>query len=230
MLRARDFRAQAWERLNGKWGTMALCALIVSAISSGCGALSFLVVGGAALLLVAGPLGLGWAKLSLRTVRREGVAVEMLFDGFKAFAKAFLLYLINSIFVFLWTLLFIIPGIVKSYAYSMSYYILLDNPELSSNEARIRSMEMMRGHKWRLFCLHFSFIGWWLLTLLTFGILSFWVQPYQKTADAAFYQSLLPEQPAKPQDAPIDPFASEPSEQNAPSEQNEASAADDKAE
>ena len=79
-----------------------------------------------------------------------------------------------------------------SYAYSMSYYILKDNPELSANEARKQSIEMMRGNKWRLFCLDFSFIGWSLLSMFTFGILMLWVTPVMQASHAAFYESLKP--------------------------------------
>ncbi len=78
-----------------------------------------------------------------------------------------------------------------SYAYSMSWFILADDPNIPANEARKRSIEMMRGNKWRLFCLDFSFIGWILLSILTFGILLFWIMPYMQTARAEFYQDLL---------------------------------------
>ena len=74
----------------------------------------------------------------------------------------------------------------------MSYYILADKPTLTATEIRHRSIELMRGNKWRLFCLEISFIGWWILCILTLGILSFWIIPYQQSAIAAFYQSLLP--------------------------------------
>ena len=87
----------------------------------------------------------------------------------------------------------IIPGIIKSLSYSMSYFILLDNPDMSANDARKESMEMMDGNKGRLFCLYLSYIGWYLLSILTFGILLFWVGPSVRTATAFFYQSLLPE-------------------------------------
>lgn len=72
----------------------------------------------------------------------------------------------------------------------MSWYILCDDPKVGANAARKRSMELMRGHKWKLFCLSLSFIGWWLLCILTLGILSLWVVPYQQTALAHFYRSL----------------------------------------
>ena len=72
----------------------------------------------------------------------------------------------------------------------MSYYILKDNPGMDANEARKASIEMMKGHKWQLFCLEFSFIGWIILSILTFGILTLWVGPYMETAKAAFYEEL----------------------------------------
>ena len=73
----------------------------------------------------------------------------------------------------------------------MSYFILADDPNIPANEARKRSMEMMRGNKWRLFCLDFSFFGWILLSILTLGVLYFWIIPYIQTARAEFYQDLL---------------------------------------
>ena len=73
----------------------------------------------------------------------------------------------------------------------MSYYILADNPTLTQSEARRRSEQLMNGHKFRLFCLHLSFIGWYLLSALTGGILLFWVIPYVQVATAAFYDDLI---------------------------------------
>ncbi len=91
------------------------------------------------------------------------------------------------LYVFLWSLLFVIPGIVKAYSYAMTPYIIVENPELSANQAIDRSREMMRGRKFDLFYLHLSFIGWGILCLLTFGIGFLWLIPYMDTAQAAFY-------------------------------------------
>ena len=102
------------------------------------------------------------------------------------------IFLMN-LFVFLWTLLFIIPGIIKAYAYAMTPYILVDNPELGPNEARLKSIEMMRGHKWKLFGLQLSFIGWFLLCLLSLGVGFIWLMPYVRTTYAAFYRNLKEE-------------------------------------
>ncbi|MDE7085033.1 MAG: DUF975 family protein, partial [Clostridia bacterium] len=188
---AKDFRRNAWAALSGNWGTMVLIALIVVLISGACGGAAFIGIGAVVLLLIEGPLGLGMAIANLKLIRRQGVEISNVFDGFKNFASAFLLYLLNSIFIALWTLLFIIPGIIKSYSYSMGVYILADNPTMDANSARKKSMEMMRGNKWRLFCLDFSFIGWYLLCILTFGILTLWVSPYHSAARAEFYQHLV---------------------------------------
>lgn len=98
-----------------------------------------------------------------------------------------------GLFTFLWTLLFIIPGIIKSYAYAMTPYILVDYPELSPNEARLKSIEMMRGHKWKFFGLQLSFIGWFLLCILSLGIGLIWFIPYTNTSYAAFYLNLKEE-------------------------------------
>ena len=191
---AKYFRQIAWQKKDGKWGTLALIALVYTLISAACGALSAAIyIGGIATILLIGPLTLGWAYVTLAVLRDKRLDVNTLFDGFKQYGSALALTLVNSIFIFLWSLLLIVPGIIKSYSYALSYYILADNPQITQSEARKRSIEMMKGNKWRLFCLQFSFIGWWILCLLTFGILSLWVQPYQQTAVAAFYQSLLHE-------------------------------------
>lgn len=200
-MRAKDFRQQAWAALKNNWGTAVLSILIMSLIIGGLGIIP--TVGSIATLIITGPLQLGLVIVMIKIIRKEPVQISNLFDGFKNFMTSFTLCLVNGIFVFLWSLLFIIPGIIKSYAYSMSYYILNDHPEMTQSEAREASIAMMKGHKWELFCLQFSFIGWYLLTILTFGILSLWVSPYQATATAAFYENL------KKANEPVEPVVIE---------------------
>ena len=192
-MRARDFRNNAWACLTGKWGVMILTVLIFELIMGACSGLSLLGVGSIALLLITGPLTLGLSQQFLCLVRGQRVEVAKMFDGFKNFANAFLLSIINSILIALWSLLLVIPGIIKAYSYSMSYYILADNPAMSANTARVQSMELMNGNKWRLFCLDCSFIGWYILCALTFGILTLWVRPYHEAARAVFYQEIVRE-------------------------------------
>lgn len=187
-MRAKDFRAKAWSSLKGNWGVAVLVFLVNSIVLGACGVIP--AVGALISLVISGPMTLGVVTVYTNLIRGEKAEVGQLFDGFKNFVNAFVLYLVNNIFIALWSLLLIVPGIIKTYAYSMSFYILRDNPEMTQAEARKASIEMMQGNKWRLFCLELSFIGWILLSILTFGILMFWVAPYMQTAIAAFYEDL----------------------------------------
>lgn len=98
--------------------------------------------------------------------------------------------ILSTIYIFLWTLLLIIPGIIKSYSYALTPYILVEHPEMSANEAIEESMRLMDGHKFDLFYLQLSFIGWAILSILSFGLGFFWLIPYQMTAQAAFYRDI----------------------------------------
>lgn len=112
--------------------------------------------------------------------------------------------ILSTIYIFLWTLLLIIPGIIKSYSYALTPYILVEHPEMSANEAIEESMRLMDGHKFDLFYLQLSFIGWAILSILSLGLGVFWLIPYQMTAQAAFYRDIKNE--AMPlQDSVIEP-------------------------
>ena len=101
--------------------------------------------------------------------------------------------LLMYIFVILWSFLLVIPGIIKTFSYAMTPYILEENPELSANDAIDRSRAMMKGHKFDLFWLYLSFIGWLILSLLTLGIGGLWLGPYMNTAVAGFYEDVKAE-------------------------------------
>ncbi len=187
------FRSRARERLQNSpfsavWLMMLAVALIVTAITAFASnfGLTF---------LVAGFLGVGSAAISLRLSRDTTAEVNIgeLFLSFKGdrFVNDLVLGLLYNLFITLWTLLFFVPGLIKSYSYSMAYYIHLDNPHLSANECITASRRMMDGHKWRLFCLDCSFIGWVLLGILTLGVVALWVAPYQQMAHVYFYNDLL---------------------------------------
>lgn len=116
---------------------------------------------------------------------------EVLFSGFKeGFGKNIITNILVSIYTFLWALLLIIPGIIKLYAYSMTFYIRVQEPLLSSDEAITRSKELTKGHKAGLFFLDLSYIGWYILVVLTIGILSFWVVPRHMTARTLFFDDI----------------------------------------
>ncbi len=112
------------------------------------------------------------------------------FSGINQTGRALWLNILVSFFTFLWSLLFVIPGIIKQYSYSMAFYVLADNPELTAREALAKSKEIMQGHKLDLFVLHLSFIGWFFLVGLTFGIAAIYVIPYMSTTVANFYNSI----------------------------------------
>ena len=198
MKRARDFRKAAWADLHGKWGRMAAIVLIYMLLTAACALFAVFGVGVIATILITGPLLLGIATSVISVAVHKTVQIEMIFHGFRRFGESFVLWLLITIFTFLWSLLVVIPGIVKSYSYSMSWFILAENPEMAANAARKMSMERMRGNKWRLFCLDMSFLGWWILCILTFGILSFWIIPYHETARAEFYRTLIAENTETP--------------------------------
>lgn len=101
--------------------------------------------------------------------------------------------LLSGIYTFLWTLLLIVPGIIKGLSYAMALYIVSDNPEIGCDEAIERSMAMMRGHKMRLFLMQLGMIGWSLLSLLTLGIAMLWIVPYYQTVFANFYLEIKAE-------------------------------------
>jgi uncharacterized membrane protein len=183
---AKDYRQSAWKKLDKKWGVAILSYLVYSLIYGAVS--SFTGIGG---LIVGGPLVIGYIAIILTIVRGGDAKIEQIFDNFSGrFVSNMALFVLQYLYTFLWTMLFIIPGIVKSYSYAMSYYIMCDNPEMGANEAITRSREMMNGQKWQLFCLHFSFIGWILLSMLTCGLLLFMVTPYMNAATAEFYEKL----------------------------------------
>ncbi len=116
--------------------------------------------------------------------------IETLFSRFSIFGNALVLRLLMLLKILLWTLLLIIPGIVAAYRYAMAPYLLAEHPELSATEAIEQSKIMMSGNKGRLFCLQLSFIGWFLLAALTGGVGYFFLAPYTKAAETAFYLDL----------------------------------------
>ncbi len=157
----------------------------------------------AAFFVLSSVVGTGYAKFNLELLnRQEKPAIECLFSYFSHWKTLAIANLLRVLYIFLWSLLCIIPGIFASYSYAMTSYILADNPDLPASEAIARSKEMMEGNRWRLFCLELSFFGWAMLCAFTCGIGFLWLTPYEQAAKAAFYREvsgtehvLLPEEP-----------------------------------
>ena len=184
----RDLMARARASLQGQWGNAVAACLIYMALSI---AVSFIPFGTLLLYLILGPLYLGLSLMFLSIIRTRG-EVGQLFSGFQQYGRATGAYLLVVLFTLLWFLLLIIPGIIMSYAYMMTFFVLADDPQVGAREAIRRSKEMMRGNKWKLFCLYCRFIGWSLLAMLTCGIGFLWLMPYMQAAAAHFYEDVKP--------------------------------------
>lgn len=147
------------------------------------------------MILVIGPFLVGYVN-SFKKLLVEGddrITANSFREGFKPYWRSVWAYLFRGILITLWSLLLVIPGIIKSLSYAMTMYIVKDHPELTVNEAIDLSKDMMYGHKYDLFYLYISFIGWYLLSILTLGIGSFWLIPYIETAQASFYEDVKAE-------------------------------------
>ena len=212
-----ELRAQARERLEGQWGTFVLMTFLMLVIQTilqipgyigslleilspenVLASLSFSNISNI-LSLLALPLSWGLTVSLLRNHREESVDLENLFDGFRGgrYTRVFCAIFLVQLFTILWTLLLIIPGIIKAFSYALTPYIIMDEPELTARQAITRSCEIMQGRRWKLFCLSLSFIGWGILSILTFGIGILWLVPYMNASVAAFYEDARAEYEAE---------------------------------
>ncbi len=190
MTSVRELKKQAWENLKGKRKTMGLVWLFYFGITLACVLLCLIYIGTILQFFLIPPFLIGMKMCFLKFVRNCPVKPGDVLDGIGHTGRAVSLYFVNSLLAGLWSLLLVVPGIVKNYAYSMSFYVLADHPDMTQSDAREESERLMDGNKFRLFLLDISFLGWILLSLLTGGILLFWVQPYMQTAYVLFYKEL----------------------------------------
>lgn len=205
-----DYKNTALAALKGNWAPVIVATIIyfvitiiVSLISelydpeTSAGAVAGVaILGWLVLSLFASiPLGVGYYNsLNLLLVEGDNQVTNNMFKiGYGNLLRNVGGMLLVGVFTFLWTLLLIIPGIIKSLAYSMTPFILKDYPELSANQAINLSMKMMEGRKFDLFYLYLSFIGWGILAIFTLGIGYLWLMPYMYTSTAAFYQNVKEE-------------------------------------
>ena len=189
-----ELKSAARSQIKGKIGILFLITLIISAISGVASGLLSLIPGGGiiASVVITPAFALSIVRVYLNVVKGGTPAAGDAFSGFDDFWSAFKVQFFTGLFTFLWSLLFVIPGIVKGYAYSMSMYVLADNPGKPALECIRESQNITNGHKMDLFVLHLSFIGWVLLSVITCGIAYIWVGPYMSAAYANAYNSLKP--------------------------------------
>jgi len=186
LLENKEVTRRARVSLGGNWGLCIGATIIYVVILQ---LVTFLpIIGSLLSFFIAAPLVVGLSSIYLNIIRGFNAEVSQLFDGFKVFGVALGTYFLTTLFTFLWMLLLIVPGIIASISYSMVYFILIDNPGIGAMDAIRLSKEMMRGYKWHYFCLGFRFLGWVLLSLLTFGIALLWVGVYMQTSYAHFYE------------------------------------------
>jgi uncharacterized membrane protein len=179
---------QARESLAGKWG-QAIGVLVVYMLMMI--AIQIIPMAGAIIsLLIGGPMAIGLATFSLALARNEDANINQLFEGFNKFGLALAAYFLMFVFIILWMLLLIIPGIIAAISYSMTFYIIADEESMDAMEAIDKSKAMMDGYKWKYFCLGLRFLGWALLCVLTLGIGFLWLMPYMQVTNAKFYEDV----------------------------------------
>jgi uncharacterized membrane protein len=181
----KELAKQAREALSGKWG-LAIGVIVVYIIIIQASTMAVAI--GA--LIISGPMAVGLAIFSLAIARKQDATFNQLFEGFKNFGTALGTYLLYLLFVILWTLLFIIPGVIAMIKYSQAFYILAEDDSIGAMEAIDKSKAMMYGYKWKYVRLLCRFIGWALLCILTFGIGFLWLAPYVKISLANFYEDI----------------------------------------
>ena len=217
MYYASDFRRIAREALQNNWGLAVITGLVAGLLgvessfnlpnfqwrqeyselfsndygrmflSFFAGIFGIVLIYGLIAFVIGSAVQLGYIRFNRNLLDRSNAEFMDIFSRFQIFGKAFLLRLLMAIFTFLWSLLFIIPGIIAAYSYAMAPYILEENPDMTASDAIAYSKEMMRGNKWRLFCLHISFIGWVFVCIFTCGIGFLWLNPYAYMAELAFF-------------------------------------------
>ncbi len=186
-------KTAAKSQIKGKIGILFLISLIIGLISGIASVvLSFIPIVGSliGIIIITPAFALSTVRVYLMVINGGKPSASDSFCGFDDFWSAFKVSFLVGLFTFLWSLLFVIPGIVKSYAYSMSTYILAENKGKPALECINESKAMTNGHKMDLFVLGLSFIGWHLLGGITFGIAYIWITPYINATMANAYQSL----------------------------------------
>ncbi len=189
-----ELKAAAKSQIKGKIGILFLVTLIISVISGAAGFILSFIPGGSVIasIIITPAFSLSLMRIYLNVAQGGTPEVGDAFSGFNDFWSAFKVTFLVGLYTFLWSLLFVIPGIIKALSYSMSLYILAENKGKSAKECINESKAMTEGHKMELFVLGLSFIGWALLGCITLGIAYIWVIPYMQATYTNAYNSLKP--------------------------------------
>lgn len=178
----------AYDKLRNKWPIAILTFFIYVVLIAAVGSIKN--IGSLLSIFITGPFLLGSAGFSLAIYRDKEFKPEMIFQGFNRFSTSVSAYLTMLFLIILWSILFIIPGVIAALSYSLTFYILSDDPSISATAALNKSKKMMDGNKLKLFNLYLRLFLLTLLCILTLGIGFFWFIPYKNVTTAAFYEEL----------------------------------------
>lgn len=213
----KEYRAKARENLTGNWGLsigVAAVACLLAGVGSSflpdltkeitpssfsasafaLGALR-LTIGASSLwalvqFIVGGPVEIGYCQYLLNQYDRRTLDFSTLFSRFDDFTVGFCQKLLRGLYTALWSLLLVVPGVMAAYSYAMTPYILAEHKGMTASQAIAASKAMMKGHRWELFCLDLTFIGWAILASLPLNLGHLALNPYKSAARAAFYRQL----------------------------------------
>lgn len=227
-MRARDIRTLARNALRGRWGIAVAVCLVAGFLLTGVPSFfmasntgnliraimtadenvilhamnaysSSSWIGSLIVFILGGVVNFGLCDFFTRMNKGEQVGFKQLFGQFGRIGAGICMNFMVGLFTYLWSLLFVIPGIIAAYRYAMVPYLMAEFPDLGTMDAIRESKRLMHGNKWRLFCLELSFFGWAILAALTLGIGQLWLNPYMHAARAAFYMEVTGRGPAEPE-------------------------------
>lgn len=203
MINRAELKERAKESLRGKYGDAIGIILLLGLISFAIGLVTGIISGifsfeestlsiitDIVSLVVSSLFTFGYLNFFLKISRDEETSVSDLWSKTNMLVPCLIVTILIGLFTTLWTLLLIIPGIIAAFSYSMTYFVMLDNPEMSAMEAIKESKRIMNGHKMDFFVLGLSFLGWIILGAFTFGILYFWLMPYMYVTMCNFYNEI----------------------------------------
>jgi uncharacterized membrane protein len=200
-----EIRQEARVQLQGLWTNLVPVWFIYFLIMFGATAIfrgGTEFFGTVTIWILGGPLMMGITRLFLKIYHKEPFEFGQMFDGFKEWGRTLAAYLLILLFTFLWLLLLIVPGIIAGLSYSMTFFIMAEDPEITASDAIRKSKEMMMGHKMELFLLGLSFFGWMILAAIPFGLGFLWLESYMMASFTIFYHKIKGVEEAVPVSEP----------------------------